>query len=197
MLQNFRPTIPFSVVSCIFLFFSFLISLTSLAKKIGDKKPVFSRTIVLHDIYQRLEIWGNIEIVLTPEMSDSITVEGTTVDINLVAVKLKNGTLSVRAKWVNQPTTTKIIVPAAMLSSIQVYGNSVISSQGELSAPDLKVYLDGEAQVKIKSRGLVDVEASEGYFLTRDASRIPTSVRAKILTRAEDFYWGSAQVATE
>ena len=190
MLQNLRPSFPFSLVSCIFLFFSFLISLTALAKKIGDNKPVFSRTIVLHEIFQQLEIWGNVEIVLTPEMSDSITIEGTTVDINLVGIKLKHGTLSVRAKWVNQSTTTKIIIPAAMLTSVQVYGNAIVSSAGELSAPQLKVFLDGEAQVKIKSRGKVNVEASDGYYLTKESSRNPTSFRAKILTRAEDFYWG-------
>lgn len=197
MLQNLRPSFPFSLVSCLFLLVSFLISLTALARKIGDNKPVFTRTIVLSEIFQQLEVWGNIEIVLTPEMSDSITIEGTTVDINLVGVKLKRGTLSVRAKWVNQASTTKIIIPAAMLNSVQVYGNAVISSAGELNTPKLKVFLDGEAQVKILSRGQVDVQASDGYYLTKENSRFPTSFRAKILTRAEDFYWGAVKTGME
>ena len=197
MLQNLRPAFPFSLVCCIFLFFSMIISLTTLAKKIGDNNPVYSKTIVLGEIFQQLEVWGNIEIVLTPDLSDSIVVEGSTVDINLVGIKLKKGTLSVRGKWISPTSATKLIIPAAMLNSIRVYGNAVISSAGELAMPELKVFLDGEARVKIRSRGHVNVEASEGYFLTKEASRFPTSVRAKILTKAEEFYWGGVQTAME
>jgi len=197
MLQNIRPAFPFSLVSCLFLFFSMIVSLTALAKKIGDKNPVYSKTIVVGDIFQQLEVWGNIEIVLTPDLSDSIIVEGSTVDINLVGIKLKKGTLSVRGKWISPTSTTKLIIPAAMLNTIKVYGNAVISSAGELAMPELRVYLDGEARVKIRSRGHVNVEASDGYYLTKEDSRFPTSFRAKVLTRAEEYYWGGVQAGME
>jgi len=196
MIQNLRPGLPFSLVSCLFLFFSMIISLASLANKI-NKSPILKRTVVLNDIIQRLEVWGNVEIVLTPDLSDSISVEGLTTDINMVGIKLKHGKLSVRAKWISPTGTTKIIVPAAMLNTVEVYGNAVISSSGELSTAKLKVFLDGEAQVKIKSRGEVDVQASDGYYLTKEKSSSATSARAKVLTRADDYYWGGVQTAVE
>lgn len=166
MLKNNRHNSRLLISMGLLSVFSFILSLSSFANKSTDKSPVFRKTIMLGGICQQMEIWGNIEIILSPELSDRIIVEGSAEDINTIKVNLKKGDLAVHAKWMKQIGKTKIFVPAAMLRFMQVDGNSEISSAGFLNVPRLKVVLNGETSVKIQSAGEVNVETGDGYYLT-------------------------------
>ena len=167
MLQSIRPNFLFPLsTSLLSIFAMILLSVTAFANEVDGNSPLFSKAIILNGACRHLEVWGDIQIVLTPERSDSIIVEGTASDLNIIGIKSKKGNLSIRAQWINQKETTKIIVPATMLQFVQVYGNAEISSAGYLSIPKLMIVLNGESKVKIQSSGQIKVEAGEGYYLS-------------------------------
>lgn len=196
MLQNIRPNAVFFLATSLFLVFSVILSLAAFATGGGDKNSALTKTVMLNGSCQRVEIFGDIEIVLSPTMSDRIILEGTATDVNIIGTKFKKGTLYVRAQWVNSAETTKVIVPAAMLKFVAVNGNTVVSSAGSLNVPKLLVVVNGESEVKIRSYGQVNVEAADGYYLTNGPSGYTSSSsRIRTLTRADYFYMDNARVA--
>ncbi len=180
MLQKFRFS---SVPLLTSVLFALLIMLfvPVFANEPGDK--ITSRTVVVNEPWLKLKVWGDVQIILSPVISDRIGLEGTWDDINNIGFTLKKGSLTIHAQQVNNPATTKIYVPAGMLQSIEVYGDAKLSSVGYLTIPQLRIKLDGEATVKIRSAGQVKVEAGSGYYLAaargagykqyQDSVRIP------------------------
>ena len=149
------------------VFFALFLSgaINAAALPINDKEPQLSRTLILNEACLQLEVWGDVEIVLSPENTDRIILQGTKQDVNSIQTSLKNGRLYVRAEKVNFANSTRIIVPAAMLRFIRVNGKGLITSVKQLNNPQLKVELNGEAKVLLHSTGSVIVEAAEGYDL--------------------------------
>jgi len=195
MLHNIRLYSFFLISAALILIFTIILSVTTFAHESSDKNAVYSKAIMLNGSCHQLVVWGDIEIVLTPSLSDSIVVEGSATDIKMIETKMKKGRLAVRAQWVNESHTTRIIVPAAMLKFIQVYGNATIHSAGFLSIPQLKIEMNGEGRIKIRSYGIVKVEPGEGYYLTEEGTGLAMSSKARILTRADFFYQESFEAA--
>ena len=131
----------------------------------NEEEPQLSRTLILNEVCLQVEVWGDVEIVLSPENTDRIILQGTKQDVSSIQTNLKNGKLYVRAEKVNFAKTTRIIVPAAMLRFIRVNGKGLVTSVKPLNNPRLKVELNGEASVLLHSAGSVVVEAAEGYDL--------------------------------
>lgn len=144
-----------------------LFSAVSASAVPSGNDPVPSKTLVLNQWCIQAEIWGDVEIVLSPAYADRIVLQGDANDINRIATGIKNGRLTVKARRVKQQTTkTRIIVPAAMLSFIRVNGKGLITSSGQLNTPQLKVELNGEASVQLRSSGSVQVQAGPDYDLS-------------------------------
>lgn len=149
------------------VFFSLFLSgaINATALPFSNEEPQLSRTLILNEACLQLEVWGDVEIVLSSENSDRIILQGTKQDVNNIQTNLKNGKLYIRAEKVNFAKSTKVIVPAAMLRFIRINGNGLVTSVKKLSNPRLKVELNGEANILLHSAGSVIVEAAEGYDL--------------------------------
>lgn len=147
-------------------FFIFLFTAVSASAAPLNNDPILSRTLLLNQSCLQAEIWGDIEIVLSPAFADRIVIQGDVNDVDRVETGIKNGRLVVKARQVKQINKTRIIVPAALLSFIRVNGKGLIISSGQLNTPQLKVELNGEACVKLRSTGSVQVETTRDYDLS-------------------------------
>lgn len=147
------------------LFILFFSAVSATAAPINNG-PVLNRTLILNEFCFQAEIWGDVEIVLSPDFADRIVLQGDVNDVNLIETGIKNGRLVVKARQVKQVNKTRVIVPAAMLSFIRVNGKGLVTSSGQLNTPQLKVELNGEACVQLRSSGSVRVEATPDYDLS-------------------------------
>jgi Putative auto-transporter adhesin, head GIN domain len=161
MLQHFR-------VAALFTFFLIIANRSTYAGEKGINDPLLRRTLILNQPCLQIEVWGNVEIILSPAHSDRIVIQGTVKDVNGIDTKLKKGKLSVNAGKLQDNSTTTIILPAALLNFIRVNGNGGISSAGNLNRPHLKVELNGEVKVQIQSLGKISVVTPEEYNLVRN-----------------------------
>lgn len=147
-------------------FFILFFSAVSASAAPFNNDPVLNRTLLLNQLCLQAEIWGDVEIVLSPDFADRIVLQGDVNDVDRIETGIKNGRLVVRARQVKQVNKTRIIVPAAMLSFIRVNGKGLITSSGQLNTPQLKVELNGEACVQLRSSGSVWVETTPDYDLS-------------------------------
>lgn len=147
------------------LFILFFSAVSAIAAPLNNG-PVLNRTLILNEFCLQAEIWGDVEIVLSPDFADRIVLQGDANDVDRIETGIKNGRLVVRARQVKQINKTRIIVPAAMLSFIRVNGKGLVTSSGQLNTPQLKVELNGEACVQLRSSGSVQVEAAPDYDLS-------------------------------
>lgn len=161
MLHNVR-------IAAVLTFFLFITNQLTYTSKTGINDRPLRRTIILNQECQQIEVWGNVQIILSPAYSDRIIFQGLMKDVNGIETKLKKGKLSVNAEKLQGSSTTTIILPAAMLDFIRVNGNGDITSAGKLNRPHLTVELNGEVKLQIHSLGKISVVTPEEYNLVRN-----------------------------
>jgi len=118
---------------------------------------------------ERIEVRGDVSIVLTNALGTNIMLEGNDKDLGTVKTTVKNGTLEINAE--KKKTFSKLTVYLTVndIHSLIVTGNAQISSSG-ISVDNLDIILNGDSFVEIHYQGKLRIIPGDGYELA-DAAR--------------------------
>ncbi len=131
-----------------------LITSRGFASELPFKKE--SKTVFYQLGFSNLIIEDNINVILTESLSKQIDVTGAEKDIAGLNWNIKNGTMVLSSKKKEAGSKITVTLYIQGLKSINVFGNSIISSLGPLTTP-VSVYLNGEACLAISSKAPIHV----------------------------------------
>ena len=122
----------------------------------NNDKPVNQKTSYEMS-FTTLQVEDGIEIMLVESPEKSIEFEGTEADIAKVDWKIKDGVLTVDSKKGSLKGRVKLIVNVSSLTEIYVKDGSEVRSHGQLQSASLRIYLDGDAFISVRSAGKIKV----------------------------------------
>lgn len=109
---------------------------------------------VLYEMsFSKLFVQDGIEVILVESNSKKIEFSGN--DADKVDWKITNGQMVISSKKGTLKGKVKLLVNVSNLNEIFVKDGSVVSSQGRLNSNSLKIYLEGDAGISIKSAGTI------------------------------------------
>ena len=114
---------------------------------------------------ERIEVRGDVSIVLTNALGTNIMLEGNNKDIAVVKTTVKNGTLEINAEKRKTLTKLTVYLPVNDIHSIIVTGNAQISSSG-VSVDNLDITLNGDSFVQVNHQGKLRIIPGAGYEMT-------------------------------
>lgn len=132
----------------------FATSLSAFATKNG--RPVSQKTSY-EMCFSTLQVQDGIEIILVESPEKSIEFEGTEANIAKVDWKIKDGVMTVDSKKGSLKGKVKLVVNVNSLTEIYVKDGSEVRSHGQLQSASLKIYLDGDAFISVRSVGKISL----------------------------------------
>ena len=122
-------------------------------------------------VVERIEVRGDVSIVLTNALGTNIMLEGNNKDIAVVKTTVKNGTLEINAE--KKKTLSKLTVYLTVndIHSITVTGNAQILSSG-IAVDNLDIILNGDSFVRVNHQGKLRIIPGAGYEMA-DVARSP------------------------
>lgn len=122
----------------------------------GNENPA-NRQTSYESSFTRLQVQDGIDIVLVESDSRAIEFKGADADVDKVNWIIKNGVMSISSKKGSLKGKVQLVVNVSSLKELYVKDGSAVNSNGQLSSSSLKIYLDGDASVSIKSTGDIRV----------------------------------------
>jgi putative autotransporter adhesin-like protein len=111
---------------------------------------------------ERIEVRGDVSIVLTNALGTNIMLEGNNKDIALVKTTVKNGTLEINAEKKKTLSRLTVYLTVNDIHSLIVTGNAEISSSG-ISVNNLDIILNGDSFVQVQHQGKLRIIPGAGY----------------------------------
>ncbi|WP_153800550.1 GIN domain-containing protein [Foetidibacter luteolus] len=149
---SFKPAA--GIIITMLLFFTYTASYA------GDCK---AKKINLEKAFSNVELFGNVTVILTNDGDNSFCVEADPKDAERIKADVANGKLRIDARRTNKDTPATIYLPAVQLESLQVNGNSFITSKGKLNNSDLQILLNGVSKVRVASNAKINIKALDGF----------------------------------
>jgi hypothetical protein len=118
---------------------------------------------------ERIEVRGDVSIVLTNALGTNIMLEGNNKDLATVKTTVKNGTLEINAEKKKTFSKLTVYVTVNDIHSLIVTGNAQISSSG-ISVDNLDIILNGDSFVQVHHQGKLRIIPGVGYEVA-DARR--------------------------
>ena len=112
----------------------------------------------------RVEIRGDVSIVLTNALGTNILLEGNNKDIAVVKTVVKNGTLEINAERKSSFSKLTVYLTVNDIHSLIVTGNAQILSSG-ISVDNLDIILNGDSFVEVHHQGKLRIIPGAGYEL--------------------------------
>jgi len=113
---------------------------------------------------ERIEIRGDVSIVLSNTLGTNVLLEGNNKDIDVVKTTLKDGALEINAERKKSLSKLTVYVPVNDIHLLVVTGNARISSSG-VSVDNLDIVLNGDSFVEVHHEGKLRVMAGDGFEL--------------------------------
>ncbi|MES2892113.1 MAG: DUF2807 domain-containing protein [Bacteroidota bacterium] len=114
-----------------------------------------SRRINYQLNFTKIELSDDIDLVLQESTKKFINVTGKEAYIDQVDWKIKDGVLYIRSKKGSLKDKVKVTVSVNHLKRLNIYGESVVNSIGELNSTTLRVTIDGDSYVALKNSGAI------------------------------------------
>ncbi|MBC7848714.1 MAG: DUF2807 domain-containing protein [Chitinophagaceae bacterium] len=149
------------------LFFLPLVFLSSFAAPTPLLKEKVKKRIGISAPFYKLRIEGDISIVLTNDSVNVLYIESNAHDWEKVKMHLEAGTLVVRDVRDRLFSKLKLHVSSKGIESIQLNGDADISSSELISNNNIRFELNGNIEVKIKTKGSVAFEGPEDVEIRR------------------------------
>lgn len=122
----------------------------SAQKVAGPEKP--PKVIQFKENFTAVTVDDDLEIILTDGASDKITADGD------VRAMVSDGHLYVSARNPRLAARTKVFIPSAFLSKVNMNGNGSLGSAVVLQNKKVRILLASEAKINVRSFGNVSVE---------------------------------------
>ena len=122
----------------------------------GNEKPV-NKQAMYELAFTKLQVQDGIDIMLVESDSKAIEFKGADADVDKVEWTIKNGVMKISSKKGSLKGKVQLIVNVNSLGELYVKDGSAVQSMGRLVSSFLKIYLDSEASVSIRSTGDIKV----------------------------------------
>lgn len=132
----------------------------------GSKMVVIRREVKVESTFQSIRIDGNIGVILTNDPAGTVSLEGKEKDLDRIRYTVKNNTLIVDAQRKNSFDDVTVYISAIRLQSIKGNGDMDISSGDMLEVDDLRIFLNGNINVNVKTKGKLSIDAPDEYDLS-------------------------------
>jgi hypothetical protein len=132
----------------------------------GDRMPLTDvKEIKLSEIFQEIEIRGDITLILTNEPASKLLAKGNAKDLSRIKTTIKNGKLIIDAR--EKVTFSKLIlyIPIVDADLLVTNGETEIFSLGTIKSKDLKIILNGDSRVSVNYEGKLKILPGKGYEL--------------------------------
>jgi Putative auto-transporter adhesin, head GIN domain len=111
--------------------------------------------------FNKIVVNGDMDIVLTESDFVQVEIKGEQKTGKEVNYYLKKGVLYIDGSKGFGKTKPTVYIHVSHLQSIEVNGESIVSSNGRLASKTLKVVVNGEAKFDLKNYGEILFEAGE------------------------------------
>lgn len=122
----------------------------------GNEKPE-GKQAMYELTFTKLHVQDGIDIMLVESDSRAIEFKGTDANVDKVEWSIQNGVMKISSKKGSLKGKVQLIVSVNSLRELYVKDGSDVHSKGRLATSSLKIYLDGDASVSIKSTGDIRV----------------------------------------
>ncbi|RYZ20800.1 MAG: hypothetical protein EOO10_22915 [Chitinophagaceae bacterium] len=104
---------------------------------------------------------GNIEVVLVPVDSKTISIEGTEKYVNGIHLEVDNGVLKITGMKGSSRSRAVVYVPVSDISKVTLKGGADLSSKGRLESKNLFIRIEGVSKVNVKNVGDIVIESDD------------------------------------
>ena len=122
----------------------------------GNETPV-NKQATYESPFTKLHVQDGIDILLVESDSTAIELKGAEADVDNVEWKIQNGVMKVSSKKGSLKGKVQLTVNVNNLAELYVKDGSAVQSKGRLVSSYLKIYLDSDASVSIRSTGDIRV----------------------------------------
>jgi Putative auto-transporter adhesin, head GIN domain len=139
-----------------------------------EDQPVISRPVdaskMLREVglssgFSKMVINGDVNIILTSNITGMASIEGKPEDVKKVKIINRYGLLTIeycKSKTGGKPLIT---IPVYALKFLEVNGDGSIYSNSVLFADKLGIRINGDCEVAVRASGDISVTAADGYEL--------------------------------
>ena len=139
------------------------ITATTSAQQFFEDPVTQIRKIDIAETFNKIEVQGNVVIVLTNNLTNSVVLRGDADDLELATARVKKGKLVINATKNYTGNKFIIYLPADNINSLVTSGNTQILSSGTIKVSDLEILLSGSSRVSIRHEGNLRITPGSGY----------------------------------
>jgi hypothetical protein len=135
----------------------------------GIRMPLTGvKEINLSEVFQEIEVRGNITVILTNEPTSKLLAKGNPKDLNHIKTTLKNRKLLIDAQGKISSSKLTIYIPVINAALLVTNGKTEIFSLGTIKPKDLKIILNGDSRISVNYEGKLKILPGEGYDLVNE-----------------------------
>ena len=106
---------------------------------------------------------GNIEVVLVPDDSKTVSIEGIDKYVNAMNIEVDNGVLKITGLKGSAKNKAIVYVPVRDINKVTLKGGADLSSKGRLQSKQLFIRIEGESKVNVKNIGDVVIDSDDRH----------------------------------
>lgn len=153
------------IIKLLFPALLFLFSFRSWEGTGKSKLPVIRKEVKVDNTFQNVSVNGDLTMILTNEPAGTFVMEGNEEAVNNLRYKVKDNELIINVHRKNRLDKLTIYLSAATLKSMLINGDADISSMDIIKSDNLQIWMNGIVNLKVKTTGKVNVDASDAYEL--------------------------------
>jgi hypothetical protein len=127
----------------------------------GNNDNLVSKTTSYESSFTKIQVEDGIDIMLVESAEKSIEFKGDEKAIAKVDWKIKDGVMYISSKKGSLRGKVKLIVNVNNLTELSVKDGSEVMSYGQLQSSSLKIYLDGDAFISVRSSGKISLSNTD------------------------------------
>lgn len=148
------------------VFIALAFSATTSAQQFFEDPVTQIKKIDIAEKFNKIEVRGNVVIVLTNNLTNSVVLRGDVNDLQEATARVKKGKLIINATRNYYSSKFIIYLPAGSINSLVTSGTTQILSSGTIKVSDLEILLSGSSHVSIRHEGNLRITPAAGYELT-------------------------------
>jgi hypothetical protein len=123
------------------------------------------KEINLPEVFQEIEVRGDITLILTNEPVSKLLIKGNPKDLNRIKTTLINRKLLIDAQKRSSFSKLTVYIPVINADLLVTNGETEIFSLGTLKSKDLKIILNGHSRISVNYEGKLKILPGVGYAL--------------------------------
>ena len=149
-----------------FVLIALAIAGTTSAQQLFEDPVIQIRKIDIAEAFNKIEVRGNVIIVLTNDLTNRVVLRGDVNDLQEATARVKKEKLIINVTRNYYASKFIIYLPAGSINSLATSGNTQIVSSGTIKVSDLEILLYGSSHVSIRHEGNLRITPGPGYEIT-------------------------------